>query len=154
MNTKYDFSEFDAERIVYVRSVEVSELPEDVQEQVGDQTRLYAVHRADGERLALVRDRGLAFALAGVPAVSFKSGQDLEEGGIERSNELASQYVSQLYHQVGDEWTSDWNFEGIVEDNLLLHRVGTRLANEGMWPNWGEGSEFKAVRDESAEQRD
>ncbi|NDV48008.1 MULTISPECIES: DUF1150 family protein [Roseobacteraceae] len=64
MNTKYDFSEFDAERIVYVRSVEVSELPEDVQEQVGDQTRLYAVHRADGERLALVRDRGLAFALA------------------------------------------------------------------------------------------
>ncbi len=64
MNTKYDFSEFDAERIVYVRSVEVSELPEGVQEQVGDQTRLYAVHRADGERLALVRDRGLAFALA------------------------------------------------------------------------------------------
>ena len=64
MNTKYDFSEFDAERIVYVRSVEVSDLPEDVQEQVGDQTRLYAVHRADGERLALVRDRGMAFALA------------------------------------------------------------------------------------------
>ncbi len=51
-------------RIVYVRSGEVSELPEDVQEQVGDQTRLYAVHRADGERLALVRDRGMAFALA------------------------------------------------------------------------------------------
>ncbi|SDG73499.1 DUF1150 family protein [Alloyangia pacifica] len=64
MNTKYDFSEFDADRIVYVRSVEVSDLPEDVQEQVGDQTRLYAVHRADGERLALVRDRGMAFALA------------------------------------------------------------------------------------------
>ena len=100
------------------------------------------------------RSDHFAFALAGVPAVSFKSGQDLEEGGIERSNELASQYVSQLYHQVGDEWTSDWNFEGIVEDNLLLHRVGTRLANEGLWPNWGEGSEFKAVRDESAEQRD
>ncbi|MBE9636679.1 DUF1150 family protein [Salipiger mangrovisoli] len=64
MNTKYDFSDFDAERIVYVRSVEVSDLPQDVQDQVGDQTRLYAVHRADGERLALVRDRGLAFALA------------------------------------------------------------------------------------------
>ncbi len=64
MNTKYEFPELDAERIVYVRSVEVSDLPKDVQEQVGDQTRLYAVHRADGERLALVRDRGLAFALA------------------------------------------------------------------------------------------
>ncbi|WP_353471245.1 DUF1150 family protein [Salipiger sp. H15] len=64
MNTKYDFPEFDAERIVYVRSVEVSDLPKDVQDQVGGQTRLYAVHRADGERLALVRDRGLAFALA------------------------------------------------------------------------------------------
>ncbi len=64
MNTKYDFSDFDAERIVYVRSVEVSDRPQDVLDQVTGQTRLYAVHRADGERLALVRDRGLAFALA------------------------------------------------------------------------------------------
>ena len=99
------------------------------------------------------RSDHFAFALAGVPAVSFKSGQDLEDGGVERSAALASQYVGQLYHQVGDEWASDWNFEGIVEDNLLLHRAGTRLANEGLWPNWAEGSEFKAVRDESADAR-
>ena len=99
------------------------------------------------------RSDHFAFALAGVPAVSFKSGQDLEVGGLERSAELASQYVSQLYHQVGDEWTADWNFEGIAEDSLLLYRVGRRLANGADWPNWGEGSEFKAVRDESAGER-
>ena len=38
MNTKYDFSEFDADRIVYVRSVEVSDLPEDVQAALDDKT--------------------------------------------------------------------------------------------------------------------
>jgi hypothetical protein len=31
---------------------------------VGDLTTLYAVHTAEGERLALVKDRNLAFLLA------------------------------------------------------------------------------------------
>lgn len=51
-------------RIVYVREVDVADLPEDVQAQAGGLKRLYAVHKADGERLALVRDRSLAFVLA------------------------------------------------------------------------------------------
>lgn len=49
---------------VYVRSVSVSELPEELRPQVGDMSTIYAVHAADGERLALVRDRELAFVLA------------------------------------------------------------------------------------------
>ncbi|HBM62166.1 DUF1150 family protein [Salipiger marinus] len=64
MNINTSFPDFDAERIVYVRPVAVADLPEEVQQQAGQQQTLYAVHRADGERLALVRDRKLAFALA------------------------------------------------------------------------------------------
>lgn len=65
MNEKYDFTDrASAEPIVYVRPVEVAELPEDLRDQVPGLTRLYAVHGADGERLALVRDRNLAFMLA------------------------------------------------------------------------------------------
>ena len=52
-----------ADRIVYVRAVEAEELPQEVLDQVGD-TQIYAVHRSDGARLALVKDRSLAFALA------------------------------------------------------------------------------------------
>lgn len=51
-------------RIVYVREVAVGDLPEEVQDQAGGRDKLYAVHAADGERLALVADRNMAFALA------------------------------------------------------------------------------------------
>ena len=52
------------DNLVYVRPVDVAELPEMVREQAGGAERIYAVHNAEGERLALVKDRRLAFALA------------------------------------------------------------------------------------------
>lgn len=54
--------------LVYVRPVNVADLPSDVQEQVHEEVpgadQLFAVHDADGQRLALVKDRHLAFTLA------------------------------------------------------------------------------------------
>ena len=64
MDTKFDFGQEGGDRIVYVRPVDVNELPEEVQAQAGGLSTLYAVHDANGERLALVKDRELAFILA------------------------------------------------------------------------------------------
>ncbi|WP_095588497.1 DUF1150 family protein [Actibacterium ureilyticum] len=64
MNTKYDFNDTGADRIVYVRAVNVADLPAEVQEQAQGAEQLYAVHDASGERLALVADRRMAFILA------------------------------------------------------------------------------------------
>ena len=64
MNTPSHFAEGPADRLVYVRSVAVSDLPEEVREHATGVDHIYAVHNAEGERLALVRDRGLAFVLA------------------------------------------------------------------------------------------
>ncbi|SDY66013.1 hypothetical protein SAMN05444004_102263 [Jannaschia faecimaris] len=52
--------------LVYVRRVDVEDLPHAVQEQAreGGLDELYALHRADGEQVALVGDRSLAFNLA------------------------------------------------------------------------------------------
>ena len=50
--------------IVYVRPVQVRDLPIALQEQAEGFQTLYAVHRPNGDRLALVADRNLAFALA------------------------------------------------------------------------------------------
>lgn len=50
--------------IVYIRSVAVSDLPDEVREAAMGATELYAVHSAQGERLALVKERRLAFLLA------------------------------------------------------------------------------------------
>lgn len=52
------------ERIVYVKTVDVSDLPSEVQSQVDGLEQLYAVHDSEGQQLALVADRGLAFRLA------------------------------------------------------------------------------------------
>jgi hypothetical protein len=64
MNERFDFGDADSRQIVYVRPVKVADLPEDLREQVSGIDTLYAVHAEDGERLALVRDRQLAFVLA------------------------------------------------------------------------------------------
>ncbi len=50
--------------IVYIRPVAVAGLPQDLRDQIGEVETVYAVHRPDGEQLALVLDRKLAFALA------------------------------------------------------------------------------------------
>ena len=64
MDTEFEFPHEPGQRIAYVRSVAVKDLPEDVQSQVGELTTLYAVHSEEGERLALVSDRNMAFVLA------------------------------------------------------------------------------------------
>lgn len=52
--------------LVYVRKVLIEDLPDEVQREAreGGLDELYALHRTDGEQVALVGDRGLAFHLA------------------------------------------------------------------------------------------
>ncbi|MDP1668252.1 DUF1150 family protein [Phaeovulum sp.] len=64
MNTKFDFGSEPENRIVYVRAVAVADLPQEIRLQAAGLETLYAVHGSDGERLALVADCKLAFALA------------------------------------------------------------------------------------------
>lgn len=63
MNTRYEFGQ-ETDNTVYVRRVAIESLPQDVQEQAEGLEALYALHDASGERIALVKDRGLAFMLA------------------------------------------------------------------------------------------
>lgn len=63
MNTKLNLKA-QSGRVVYVKPVAVADLPVELQEQTGDREILYAVHDSDGQQLALVADRSLAFVLA------------------------------------------------------------------------------------------
>ncbi len=51
-------------RIVYVRPVLVADLPKALRDQADGADTVYAVHGTDGARLALVKDRALAFIVA------------------------------------------------------------------------------------------
>lgn len=64
MQSKYDFETPNEDRMVYVREVSVADLPEEMQEQAEGVETLYAVHGADGERLAVVKERNMAYVLA------------------------------------------------------------------------------------------
>ncbi|MFT4151784.1 MAG: DUF1150 family protein [Paracoccaceae bacterium] len=64
MDVKYEALPEGESRIVYVRPVAVEDLPEEVRQQAGTLKTIYAVHDTDGQRLALVRDRSMAFMLA------------------------------------------------------------------------------------------
>lgn len=64
MNTPFDGFPQGGPRIVYVRPVAVADLPADMRDQIGAAEVVYSVHAPDGQRLALVADRRLAFHLA------------------------------------------------------------------------------------------
>ena len=54
----------DVGRMVYVKPIAVIDLPREVRDQANGLDHLFAVHDAEGQQLALVADRKLAFALA------------------------------------------------------------------------------------------
>lgn len=99
------------------------------------------------------RSDHFSFAKQGVPAISFKPGNDLLNGGIARGEALAADYTTKRYHQPADEYNPQWDFRGMAEDAYLLHLVGERLANSREWPNWSHDSEFRSARDKSAADR-
>lgn len=64
MNTPFQGFPDGGERIVYVRPVPVADLPEELRAQIEGAETVYSVHAPNGQRLALVADRKLAFHLA------------------------------------------------------------------------------------------
>ncbi|KIN70797.1 DUF1150 domain containing protein [Sulfitobacter noctilucae] len=59
-----DMNSQTSDRTVYVKTIAVSDLPREVRDQAEGLKMLYAVHDAEGQQLALVGDRKLAFHLA------------------------------------------------------------------------------------------
>ncbi len=64
MDTRFEGLPEGEGKIVYVRPVSVADLPEEVQAHAGGLKTIYALHDADGDRLALVKDRAMAFVIA------------------------------------------------------------------------------------------
>jgi len=64
MDTKFDFDKYLGDRQVYIRSVRVEDLPDELRKEAAGASEVYAVCTEEGEQLALVGSRSLAFILA------------------------------------------------------------------------------------------
>jgi len=99
------------------------------------------------EKGSYYRSDHFEFAKVGVPALYTGRGVQLvgqpEGAGQQRIDE----YVSRDYHKVSDEVRPDWEMSGAVEHLRLLLRTGLAVADDPSYPEWKEGSEFKARRD-------
>ncbi|MXO55850.1 M28 family metallopeptidase [Pontixanthobacter gangjinensis] len=95
------------------------------------------------------RSDHFAFAKRGVPMLYIDGGEDLVEGGTEAGKALADEYRANRYHGPKDEFNEDWDWSGVMADLQLFYRIGRMLAISESWPNWVEGDEFKATRDDS-----
>lgn len=92
-------------------------------------------------------------AKRGVPAISYRAGQDLVNGGTTRGKALSEEYTKLRYHQPADNWDPNWDTSGVPADLALLYNTGRALADSGRWPAWSADSEFRAARDATASQR-
>ncbi len=88
------------------------------------------------------------FAKAGIPALYAQGGYDHREKGKEYAMEKQNEFTSKNYHKPSDEYDDSWDLSGLQEDAQLFYNIGLKLANETTFPEWKEGSEFKAKRDE------
>ncbi|MBV7258725.1 M28 family metallopeptidase [Erythrobacter crassostreae] len=100
------------------------------------------------------RSDHFAFAKQGVPMLYIDGGEDLIDGGTEAGAAVAADYTENRYHGPKDEFNEEWDWSGVMADLQLFYRIGRSMAASTSWPNWNEGDEFKATRDESCASSD
>ncbi len=94
-----------------------------------------------------------SFARRGVPALTFRIGRDLTEGGLAVGTARAEQYNVERYHQPGDAFDPAWTFEGAAQEATVAWRIGLAVAQSPAWPAWRAGGEFAPMRAQTAEAR-
>ncbi|MFC0263246.1 M28 family metallopeptidase [Fontibacter flavus] len=88
------------------------------------------------------------FAKVGIPALYFGTGIDHVEKGKDFGLQAQQDFTTNFYHKPSDEYdASKWDLNASLEEIQLYLNIGNRLVNSNVWPQWKEGSEFKAVRD-------
>lgn len=123
-----------------------SELDEYVEAAAAEQGRIVRPD-PEPERGSFYRSDHFSFAKQGIPALYTGMGIDHVEYGEAWTKEKRDTYIAEKYHKPADNYDPDWDLSGAIDDLRLLFKIGYRLSMETAFPNWKEGSEFKATRD-------
>ncbi len=96
------------------------------------------------------RSDHFSFALAGVPAIYIKTGEDHVSKPDDYMKSMVDLWTEEYYHLPSDQMDADfWDLSGLVEDTKLLFDVGYKLSMNNDFPEWSPASEFRETREKS-----
>lgn len=123
---------------------------DDVADTIARSMRRYVQPNAHPEAGYFYRSDHFNFASIGIPALYAKGMAEDMDKGVAFAEEKYNYYRDEIYHQPDDEVELDnWNMEGLALEVKFMYEVGVYLAKSDQWPHWKEGSEFKAIREQS-----
>ncbi len=132
-----------------------SELEDDLERAAAGQDRVLTPESLPENGLFFRADH-FSLARRGVPVLlimGIAGGADLVEGGREAGDKWIADYIANCYHQTCDAWDPNWDLRGAAQDIALFQTITEELGNATHWPRWKAGSEFKAIREQSAQTR-
>lgn len=94
------------------------------------------------------RSDHISLAKRGVPMLYADGGVDHVTKGSAYGEDFAKEYTELRYHKPADEYDNSWDLSGLKQVTEILFELGYNIADSDDWPNWYEGNEFRALRDE------
>ena len=119
---------------------------DNIVESAAKQDKKYVIPDAEPEKGFYYRSDHFAFAKMGVPSLYVDGGFDVRGKGKDFGRSMKDIYTKNHYHSLSDEIHSDWVYDGIIEDNGILLRVGYAISQHNEWPTWNDNAEFKSTR--------
>jgi len=98
------------------------------------------------------RSDHISLAKKGVPMLYADAGLKHRINGHSYGEAFADGYTKERYHKAGDEYDNSWDLSGIAEMTDIFFELGYGIADSDDWPNWYEGTEFRALWDDLREE--
>ena len=99
------------------------------------------------------RSDQFSLAKIGVPGVYLGTGVHVIGKPDDWGRKKQREWIENIYHQVSDEYSDDWNLDGAIEDTKLVFFAGLQAANQANLPAWIPGDEFEAARKAALQSR-
>ncbi|GMR13577.1 MAG: M28 family metallopeptidase [Gemmatimonadota bacterium] len=102
---------------------------------------------AEPEKGFFFRSDHFPFARAGVPSLYIGHGRQFRGKPEGWGDDVLANFAANQYHAPSDEFTESFVFSGAVQQGWVILGTALDIARDDTWPNWFEGSEFRAARD-------
>lgn len=93
------------------------------------------------------RSDHISLAKKGVPMLYADGGINHEINGKTYGESFGEEYTLERYHAPADEYDNTWDLTGLEQVGSIFYELGRNIADSQDWPNWYEGAEFRALRD-------